>query len=66
MWLINNENRHNIELPPLMGMSRQRKDGWAGRIRTYACWDQNPVPYRLATAQQERRILAKLVATVKL
>ena len=21
MWLINNENRHNIELPPLMGMS---------------------------------------------
>ena len=23
MWLINNENRHNIELPPLMGMSRK-------------------------------------------
>ena len=22
MWLINNENRHNIELPPLMGMSQ--------------------------------------------
>ena len=26
-------------------------NGWAGRIRTCACWDQNPVPYRLATAQ---------------
>ena len=25
MWLINNENRHNIELPPLMGMSQQRE-----------------------------------------
>jgi hypothetical protein len=24
---------------------------WAGRIRTYACQDQNLVPYRLATAQ---------------
>ena len=27
MWLINNENRHNIELPPLMGMSRLPKVG---------------------------------------
>ena len=26
--------------------------GWAGRIRTCACQDQNLVPYRLATAQQ--------------
>jgi hypothetical protein len=26
-------------------------DGWGGRIRTCACWDQNPVPYRLATPQ---------------
>ena len=25
--------------------------GWAGRIRTSACQDQNLVPYRLATAQ---------------
>ena len=24
MWLINNENRHNIELPPLMGMSPKK------------------------------------------
>jgi hypothetical protein len=27
------------------------KDGWGGRIRTCACRDQNPVPYRLATPQ---------------
>ena len=25
--------------------------GWGGRIRTYGCWNQNPVPYRLATPQ---------------
>lgn len=25
--------------------------GWGGRIRTYACWSQNPEPYRLATPQ---------------
>ena len=25
--------------------------GWTGRIRTCECWDQNPVPYRLATVQ---------------
>ena len=24
--------------------------GWDGRIRTCECWDQNPVPYRLATS----------------
>ena len=29
-------------------------NGWAGRIRTCECWDQNPVPYRLATAQSAR------------
>ena len=23
--------------------------GWVGRIRTCECWDQNPVPYHLAT-----------------
>jgi hypothetical protein len=27
------------------------KDGWGGRIRTYASRDQNPLPYRLATPQ---------------
>ncbi len=27
--------------------------GWAGRIRTSACQDQNLVPYRLATAQYQ-------------
>ena len=25
--------------------------GWDGRIRTCECWDQNPVPYHLATSQ---------------
>ena len=28
------------------------KDSWASRIRTCECWNQNPVPYRLAIAQQ--------------
>lgn len=28
-----------------------RNLGWAGWIRTNECRDQNPVPYRLATAQ---------------
>ena len=23
--------------------------GWGGRIRTYACWSQRPMPYHLAT-----------------
>ncbi len=27
--------------------------GWGGRIRTYGCGNQNPVPYRLATPQRE-------------
>ena len=27
------------------------KYGWGGRIRTCECWDQNPVPCRLATPQ---------------
>ena len=26
--------------------------GWGGGIRTPVCRDQNPVPYRLATPQQ--------------
>lgn len=25
--------------------------GWGGRDRTFECWNQNPVPYRLATPQ---------------
>ena len=28
--------------------------GWVGRIRTCECWDQNPVPYHLATTQYHR------------
>ena len=30
---------------------RRSKFGWGDRIRTCACRDQNPVPYRLATPQ---------------
>ncbi len=28
-----------------------RKIGWGGRIRTSACWNQNPESYRLTTPQ---------------
>jgi hypothetical protein len=28
--------------------------GWGGRDRTFECWNQNPVPYHLATPQQGR------------
>ena len=27
------------------------KDGWGARIRTWVWWNQNPLPYRLATPQ---------------
>ncbi len=33
--------------------------GWTGRIRTYECWDQNPVPYRLATVQSSTILAQK-------
>ena len=29
--------------------------GWGGRIRTYGCGNQNPVPYRLATPQYKQK-----------
>ena len=38
--------------------------GWTGRIRTCECWDQNPVPYRLATVQSSV-ILAQEDKTVE-
>ena len=28
---------------------------WVGRIRTYECWSQSPVPYRLASAHHALR-----------
>ena len=38
--------------PPAVPPRRdQRDNGWGARIRTWECWDQNPVPYRLATPQ---------------
>ena len=38
--------------------------GWTGRIRTCECWDQNPVPYRLATVQS-LEILSQKAARVE-
>ena len=40
-----------ISLPHCYPCSAVYLYGWAGRIRTCACQDQNLVPYRLATAQ---------------
>src|ERR1700741_4977980 len=31
---------------------KSRVVGWGGRIRTSAWWNQNPLPYHLATPQQ--------------
>ena len=36
--------QYNQKLP-------SEESGWDARIRTWACGDQNPVPYRLATSQ---------------
>ena len=33
--------------------------GWGGRDRTFACRNQNPVPYRLATPQCRAVIAAR-------
>ena len=45
---IASEHHHSRghDLRPLAG-----KNGWGGRIRTYECRDQNPVPCHLATPQ---------------
>ena len=29
--------------------------GWRGGIRTPECWDQNPVPYHLATRHRAKK-----------
>src|SRR5690606_10640747 len=38
-------------LPAVAWTNLHGEFGWGGRIRTYACKDQNLVPYRLATPQ---------------
>ena len=43
--LFDERARKNAEMAPF------NSNGWTGRIRTCECWDQNPVPYRLATVQ---------------
>ena len=37
---------------PRVKSSGARLPGWGGRIRTSAWWNQNPLPYHLATPQQ--------------
>ncbi len=46
----------------------KEKNGWGARIRTSECQDQNLVPYRLATPQQQNKesIIQKLFKKVKL
>src|ERR1700709_2404165 len=39
---------------PWRTLLMKMKTGWGGRDRTFECWNQNPVPYHLATPQQER------------
>src|SRR3954470_1800449 len=36
-------------------LQKTRLPGWGGRIRTSAWWNQNPLPYHLATPQQTVR-----------
>ena len=51
----NLSNLLSVLICPLISRKRSSTSafifGWAGRIRTSACQDQNLVPYRLATAQ---------------
>lgn len=51
---IARENHHSTfihgEFFPTVGLLWE--SGWAARIRTWECRIQNPVPYRLATAQK--------------
>src|SRR3954466_8391547 len=35
----------------LLSLAEQGPAGWGGRDRTFECWNQNPVPYHLATPQ---------------
>jgi hypothetical protein len=54
------ETLGGVKSPQLAGLSatseenslKRRMDGWGGRIRTSAWWNQNPLPYHLATPQQ--------------
>ena len=36
--------------------------GWVGGIRTHGCGSQSPVPYRLATTQQKRRVYGGMIS----
>ena len=52
-WLGRQESFAILPQPEgtLKNLRFRRPRGWVGRIRTCECWDQNPVPYRLATTQ---------------
>ena len=48
------QNLHGMPIQSLHHKTTQSVPiiyGWGGRDRTYECWDQNPVPYHLATPQ---------------
>ena len=44
---------------------REKENGWGGRIRTYECRDQNPVPYHLATPQRETGLYRQSIPPFK-
>ena len=45
--------------PNKLVISRVEVCGWGGRDRTYECWNQNPVPYHLATPQSITSMYSK-------
>ncbi len=61
LWFLSRQSNLSIKIRPkgLLFML-----GWTGRIRTCECWDQNPVPYRLATVQSST-ILSQRAKNVK-
>ena len=40
-------------------------DSWDSRIRTYRCWNQNPVPYHLAISHHSQQWILYLMRRKK-
>src|SRR3569832_877412 len=53
VWHVGSSRLPRLALTRSQNLSIQ--NGWGARIRTWECWNQNPVPYRLATPQQYAR-----------
>gem|GEM_PF-1369257 len=49
--LFNNQTKNNSFYRVVFNYIEYNNLGWDGGIRTPECWDQNPVPYHLATSQ---------------